>query len=168
MCKGKEGADRLPVVAGSGEDGLGGDRGVVASSNSVLHVLDQHVIQDHLLEPTWPLHQHCMGVAGELTETLLVEDDLRLQRHEEQQEPHAARAGRTQELLEVLGTVLLQDEQVAGSRQPIGLDGDRDHDVTNTIGGSDPLPAIKPLVKVAGVVGSGVQGLLSCLGGCLG
>jgi hypothetical protein len=82
VCKGKEGADRLPVVAGCGEDGLGGDRGVVASSNSVLHVLDQHVVLDQLLEPTWPLHQHCMGVAGELAETLLVEDDLRLQRHE--------------------------------------------------------------------------------------
>jgi hypothetical protein len=61
---------------------LAGDRGVVASSNSVLHVLDQHVVLDQLLEPTWPLRQQCMGVAGELAETLLVEDDLRLQRHE--------------------------------------------------------------------------------------
>jgi hypothetical protein len=71
-------------------------------------------------------------------------------------------------LLKVLGAGLLQDEEVAGSRQPVGLDGERSNDVTNTIGGSDPLPAIKPLGKVAGVVGSGVQGLLSCLGGCLG
>jgi hypothetical protein len=167
MGKGKEGADGLPVVAGCGEDSLGGDRGVVASSNSVLHVLDQHVVLDQLLEPAWPLRQQCMGVAGDPAETLLVEDDLRMQRHEEQQEPHAAWAGRTNKLLEVLGAVLLQDEQIAGSRQPIGLDGERSNDVTNTIGGSDPLPVIKPLSKVPGVVGSSIQGPLSCLGGYL-
>jgi hypothetical protein len=39
MGKGKKGTDGLPVVAGCGEHGLGGDRGVVASSNSVFHVL---------------------------------------------------------------------------------------------------------------------------------
>jgi hypothetical protein len=80
MGKGKEGADGLPVVAGCGEDGLGGDRGVVALSNSVSYVCDQHVVPDQLLEPAWPLRQQCMGVAGDPTKALLVEDDLRMQR----------------------------------------------------------------------------------------
>lgn len=80
---------------------------------------------------------------------------------------YATGAGRTEELLEVLGAVLLQDEEVAGFRQPAGLDGERGNDVTNTIGASDPLPAMNPLGRVAGVVRSGVQGLLSCFGGCL-
>ena len=64
MGKGKEGADRLAVIAGRSEDGLGGDRGVVAPPNSVLHVLDQHFVMDELLEPPRPLIAQCMGVVG--------------------------------------------------------------------------------------------------------